>query len=232
MNCETLRERLAGDPASVRETFDAHAEDCPPCRAFGDRLLAADTLIIRALRFDVAAAASKAGAGATRAGSWITAAAGIAAGLIAALTLWALVDGGRPLPAEELAQAVVEHWDHEPESLAVTAAAVTEARLTEVLYGTAELDRLALQTVSFARICRVGGEFVPHLVVQGESGPYMIVLLPGRLLDGAVPLEAPDRGLAGHILPAGRGAIAVLGAPSEELDEMESLVGQAISWTI
>ena len=87
-------------------------------------------------------------------------------------------------------------------------------------------------TVSFAKACLVGGERIPHLVIQGEQGPYMVLLLPGRRLDSAIPLALPSESLVGHILPAGGGSIAVLGVESAELEQIETTVASAINWTI
>jgi hypothetical protein len=234
MNCETLRDRLAENPAVGDESFDRHAAACPACRAFRERLLRAEGLIGKALRFDVAGPAAASGERGLRARRpRRVAAVGVAAAaLLVGLTLWGLGNDGSELSPAELARAVLEHWDHEPEAVLRTEVAVADSRLAEVLAGTAELDLAALDTVSFAKLCLIGGELVPHFVVQGEAGPYMVVLLPGRLLDSAVPLKAEALGLAGHILPAGRGGIAVLGAESEELERIETTVRSAVSWAI
>lgn len=233
-DCETLRERLAADPATGDTAFERHAAGCAPCRAFRDRLFKTEELIGRALGIDAGAVTRRSdttdvagGAGAR----WVTQTASLAAGILVALILWDF-SGIRPEPGPaELAQAIVDHWEHEPESLIRTDAEVSDAILAEVLYGTAELDLARMRTVSYAMICRVGGRFVPHLVVQGETGPYMVLLLPGRTLESAVPLSSAQ-GLAGHILPSGNGSIAVLGALAEDLDEMESLVASAVAWSI
>lgn len=234
MNCETLRDCLARDPAAGDEAFDRHAADCPACHAFRERLLRAEGFIAAALRFDVdALGAARVARGASGGGPrWISFAAGIALAVVGALTLIGLGRDGAGLPQAELAQALVAHWEHEPEANIRTDIAVADSRIADVLAGTAELDLAALDTVSFAKLCLIGGELVPHFVVQGEAGPWMVVLLPGRLLDSEIPLEAREFGLAGHILPAGSGGIAVLGAESEELERIEATVRSAVSWAI
>lgn len=234
MNCSDLRERLNQDPSSPNEAFERHASACPACRAYLARLLRAETLIGRALRFDTAAIGSRTPSAAMPllGSRWISLAAGFAACVLAGLTLFGLHLSRAELDPAELALAVTDHWDHEPGSWARTDFAVPADLLGQVLAGTARLDRSRLETVSFARSCLIGGRRVPHLVVQGERGPYMIVLFADRRLETAVPLELASEGLAGHLLPVGAGSIAVLGAPTEELERMERTVSAAFEWTI
>lgn len=158
--------------------------------------------------------------------------AGLAAGIVAAVTVWAAFRQDVAVTPDALALAVVTHVDHEPESLARTDVAVTAERLAAVLAGRAVLDLMATETVTYARICNIGGKRVPHLVIQGQDGPYMVVLLPDRMLERAVPLELPAQALAGHLMPAGGGSIAVLGAATTALDEMEARIRSAVSWEI
>ena len=128
---------------------------------------------------------------------------------------------------------MVDHWHHEPDSWLETSSPVSAALLAEVLAGEAELDQAALQTVSYAETCWVAGEWIPHLVVQGEAGPYMVLLMPGRVLQSPVPLSLPEEGLSGSIVPAGAGSIAVLGAgQSSEIDRLENTLAAAVDWTI
>ncbi len=236
MNCETLRERLAQDPARVDEEYDRHAESCAACQAYRQRLLRAEALIQDALRFDVnsigRADEDGPAASVARAG-WVNWASGLAAGLLVGVTLWGFLSGGSNLSPEELASAVVDHWYHEPDSWLETSSVVSAALLAEVLAGEAELDQAALQTVSYAETCWVAGEWIPHLVVQGETGPYMVLLMPGRVLQSPVPLSLPEEGLSGSIMPAGGGSIAVLGAgQSSEIDRLENTLAAAVDWTI
>jgi hypothetical protein len=197
-------------------------------------LLRAETLIGQALRFDVSAVANRLARSAAQQSEfpWVTPAAGIAAGLLLAFTVWGLGGSGPPLTTEELAGAIVEHWYHEPDAWEQTELSVAAAELAQVLGGAAAIDLASLQTVSFAKACLVGGERIPHLVIQGEQGPYMVLLLPGRPLASAIPLALPSESLVGHILPAGGGSIAVLGIESAELEQVETSVASAINWTI
>ena len=249
MDCEALRERLNHDPTrrdvDVDAGFARHAAGCAACRAYERRLLKAESLIGAALGFDVAAVETAAAApdeyGALPGGGRRTRAAagrrtalvgGIAASFVALLAVWALFVPGAELSPEQLADAVADHWYHEPESWVETDRPVASALLAEVLGDLAVIDLAGLSTVSFAKSCLVAGRRVPHLVVQGEEGPYMVVLIPGRRLESAVPIELPDEGLSGHIVPSGSGSIAVLGTESAELERIESDLSNAVEWTI
>ena len=236
MNCETLRERLNEDPVRDDEEFDRHAENCAGCQAYRSRLLRAEALIQKALRFDVKSiGAASAGARPLRAArsSWIMVTSSVAAGFLIALIFWALPNTDADLTPEALAAEVASHWFNEPESWVESSNEVAGTLLATVLNGAAEIDLAQLQTVSYAETCLVAGEWIPHLVIQGEQGPYMVLLMPGRMLESTVPLRLPSEGLSGHIVPAGTGSIAILGGGlASELGQMEETVVSAVDWTI
>ena len=235
MNCEALRERIAEDPARRDGEFERHAATCAACRAYQDRLLRTEALIRKALRFDVdvvSRASDLNGTSRWRRSRWLTWTSGAAAGLLTAVSLWFLL-GGRPdLTPEQLAMEIAEHWYHEPDSWTATDVGVSPQRIDAVLDGDAEIDLSLLTTVSYVESCWVAGEWIPHLVVQGEQGPYMVLLLPERALESPVPVSLPAEGLGGRIVPAGRGSIAVVGQPTEELERIETAVRSAVDWAI
>ena len=234
MDCEGIRERIGHDPAKQDAEIDRHVAECAPCLAYRQRLRSNEQLIQKALRFDIDAARKRAptnvqGARAPVRRSFL---AGIAAGLLGAITLWALV-GNRPdLSTEQFAIQVAEHWYDEPGSWADTDVRVSNAVLTTALDGKAEIDLSQLGTVSYARSCLVAGQWVPHLVVQGQQGPFMVLLLPGYEIQDPLPLALPDEGLGGHVVPAGAGSVAVLGGDSDEAERVEAAVVSALDWTI
>jgi len=235
MNCESLRERLAEDPSRANAEFDRHAETCAPCEAYRQRLLHAETLIHRALRFDVGAVSRPSVATrrqTRRRTTWVPLVSGIAAGILVAVTFWGLFGGGAYLSPEQLAVEVTEHWYHEPDAWVVSNEPIDGATLMRVLDGEAELDIAALQTISYAESCWVGGQWIPHLIVQGRQGPYMVLLMPEIRLESPVDLELREEGLVGRIVPAGTGSIAVLGGAAAEADAVEAAFVAAVDWTI
>ena len=237
-DCESLQAGFGAEPLADHADFERHAAGCAPCTAYRARLLRAEPLIARALAIEPAALAARGerdgpvSATGVRQPAWISAAAGLAAAVIAALTFWSFAGGSLRVPSNELAAAVVAHWEHEPDSLRRTDTSVSLNDLAEVMLGTAEMDVASLRAVSYVRVCRVGGRILPHLVVQGETGPYMVLLMPGETLASPVPLASADGGLAGQILPRGSGSIAVLGQSGAEFDEMASRVISAVDWVV
>lgn len=228
-DCESLRAGFGAEPLADHADFEQHATGCPPCTAYRARLLRTEALIARALAFDPAALAARP---AHNGPDWVSVAAGLAAAVIAVLTWWSFAGGSLRVPSHELAAAVVAHWEHEPDSLRQTDTRVSLNDLAEVMLGTAEMDLASLRTVSYASVCRVGGRILPHLVVQGETGPYMVLLMPGETLASPVTLASADGGLAGQILPRGNGSIAVLGQAGTEFDEMAARVMSAVDWAV
>jgi len=234
MDCETYRQRLGEDPADTAAELNAHAEACPACAAYAGRLHQAEALIQRALRFDVSAAAT-----ATRTSETALAAAAsggaLWSGLVAAgviLVALAVTVSNRPATTEDLVNGIVAHWDHEPDSWAVSDVAVSNAVLQSALGGSANLDLTALGIVSFAKSCRIAGQWLPHIVVQSESGPVMVLLVPNRPMDVPVPIEIPDAGLGGNLRPFGNGSIAVIGKREALLLPIELQVQDAVDWSI
>jgi hypothetical protein len=233
MTCEELRERITADPARADPEFDRHAAACPPCRAYQGRLHKAEALIRKALCLDLSSAARRAARpAAARRLRWPAVGAGLAAGVLSAATLWFSLAGAPELAPEELALAVARHWYQEPESWLAAGGRASRAAVEEALNGSASIDLGRVEGISFAKACRIAGERVPHLVVQGRRGPIMVVLLPGRGLLGPVALELGDEGLAGQIVPAGTGSIAVLGADAGETERVQELMRAAVEWTI
>jgi len=155
--------------------------------------------------------------------------AGLAAAVVVAIAVWFGVTAARPASDDELVAAVLAHWDHEPESWNFTEARVSSALLDNVLSGTASIDTSTIGTISFARSCWVAGEWLPHLVVQSERGPVMVLLLREYEIEQALRLELPEQGLVGTLRPVEGGSIAVLGAGAEPLDNVERRIASAIN---
>lgn len=247
MDCETLRRQLNEDPGAAREAFTRHAETCAACSAYGRRADAAEKLIREALAFDVegvrAATTARSSEGGDIGGGparslaghgrkWVPAFAAAAGTLIGALAVWFVLAPAPRTGAEQLAVEVVEHWFEEPGSWSSSGSVVAAGALDSVLDGKARIDLGAIGPVSYARSCFVAGQWVPHLVVQGESGPFMVLLMPEQTLETPVRLTLDEEGLAGHALPVGSGSIAVLGADADEAVIVEQAVADAVEWTI
>ncbi len=232
MDCEQFRQAICEDPASTDEALEKHECECEACAAYAARLRKAELLIHEAVRFDIAAVKQAAAGSPAPARTAYSAWSGLAAALIAAFGVWLGLELMRPASDAELVAAVLAHSGHEPESWASSDAGVSNAVLEDVLSGTASVDTARIGVVSYARSCWVAGEWLPHLVVQSEQGPVMILLLRGHELESAVPLNLPEQGLGGTLQPVAGGSIAVLGDDSQSLDPVEQRIAAAVNLTI
>lgn len=223
---------MSQDPSVQDEGLRRHARECAVCAAFASRLTGAEQRIGAALRFDVDALRQRSVRGAERAGASGTARwAGLAAGVVALIAVWTAIRTVPDISANELALEVAEHSRFEPNSWAATVP-VTNAALEVALAGKAEIDLDRIGTVTFARSCWVGGEWIAHLVVQGADGPVMVLLLPERVFETAVPLSVRETGLQGTLMPSAGGSIAILGDDPNGVDEVRESIGGAVRWTI
>lgn len=156
--------------------------------------------------------------------------AGLVAVAVAAAVAWLTLSRGLGIGDDGLAAAVVAHWYDEPDAWAAPAATVDDAALRDVLGRVATIDRARLPPVGYARRCRVAGRTVAHLVVRGQSGPVMVLLIRDRRLAAALPLELPAERLRGRLFAHGDGSIAVLGRAGESIDLLEQTLAAAVEW--
>lgn len=240
MECESARNRIVEDPAHVDPEVEAHVAQCPACTAFSARAAEAERRIQKALRFDVAAlrtahAAQKSPAKIRPTGKRNGLMA-VAAACVAGLALWVGVwigSGSQVVRDGPALAAIIEaHWYDEPDSWIRSDVQVSEVALNAALDGQARVNLAALGTVTYARSCLVGGEWVPHLVLQGSSGPVMVLLLPQRQVSGPLPLRLPQDRIGGRLLPYAGGSIAVMGEDGEAFDDIERRVEAGVQWTI
>jgi hypothetical protein len=78
--------------------------------------------------------------------------------------------------------------------------------------------------ISYAMSCKFRGHHVPHLVVQTQRGPVTVLLLPEER-SITTPEKFVEGGYAGLIVPAPRGAIAVLGSGPHVAEVATAVLG-------
>ena len=227
MDCLEFRRLAGADPQRPGLEALAHADACPRCAAHLRQLRTLDVRIRAALEVpvrasgwipDVAAAPAR-GLDRRR---WLALAASIVGGVLVGTLLWV---GG---PRDSLAQDLMEHLTHEPEALVATSVAEEPTELRSVLERGGIRLRPGVGTVSYANSCRFRGHTVPHLVVQTDGGPVMVMVL--RHERPAAPASFREQGYAGRILPAGPGSIAVIGAREADLGRVAAEVLAAVEW--
>ena len=235
MNCEDYKQAIAANPS-----FDdggAHVANCGDCQAYREEMRALDTMIVKALSIDVPplrmpelpdvqsenVVSLDSKRKHRRAPLWLAVA---ATAVIAAFLGVRLVGTGGSY--ESLAEEIVAHLDHEPFALTVSDRAVSDARLNQVVpAGIARMNHDA-GLITYAQSCIINGNTVPHLVIQGETGPVTILLMPEEKVSSAVDLSGDN--INGVLLPVGDGSIAIIGNRDERLQPIRDSVINSVMW--
>ncbi|MGI9220442.1 MAG: DUF3379 family protein, partial [Woeseiaceae bacterium] len=211
MNCDDYKQAIGADPK-----FDGgaqHVAECESCQAYRREMLALDQTISRALAIDVPdlqmpeleevdteKVVSLESRRKMMTPVWFAAAATV---LVAAFVGFQLGGGSG---YDTLAEEVLAHVDHTPAALIPTDRKISDDKLQRVVPATiADLDHSA-GLITFAETCPIAGNDVPHLVIQGKTGPITIMLLPNEKISEAISLNDEDS--HGVILPVGDGSIA------------------------
>ena len=233
MNCEEYRQAISADPA-----FDGgadHLSACADCQAFRRDMQALNLRIAKAMQLSVPAlklpelpAVDNVVPMASREPLsrpvWFA---------MAASVLFAVIMGARMLGVgvsyDSLGEEIIAHLDHEPYALRVTSTPVSDNKLQKVVPANiAEMDHGA-GLITYAQSCKINGKHVPHLVIQGETGPVTILLMPDQAVSAAETLEGEN--IHGVIVPVGAGSIAIIGPREEPLDRVEKSVLESVTWS-
>jgi hypothetical protein len=245
MKCEEYREAITADPSESFEGGAAHAATCAACAAFRASMRRADERIARALAIavpelrlpelpewsgDTAPNVTVLPARHSRPKlpAWL----GLAAVLAAAAVL-----GFRMLAPESasptLAAQVMAHMDGEEASRQVTTLAVSDQALRSAIDADVSQIDPNIGLISYARTCEINGHTVPHLVVQGKSGPITLILLPDEAIGDAIPLNGER--VHGVILPVGTGSVAIIGQREDQMTEVDAIgqrVVDSVKWSL
>ncbi|MBT8092963.1 MAG: DUF3379 domain-containing protein [Gammaproteobacteria bacterium] len=235
MNCDEYKLAIAADP-----DFDGgaeHASGCADCRDYRDTMRSLNVDIAGALQLDVPPlqlpelpeidADNVVALESRRAASrpaWLALAASVLLAAVIGVRMF-----GVGVEYESLADEVLAHLDHEPASLRPSSTAVSDERLAATVPANiARMDHSA-GLITYARSCEINGKTVPHLVIQGQYGPVMILLMPQEPVAKVVSLDGEN--VHGAILPVGDGSIAIIGAREEPLERIEKSVLKSVMWS-
>lgn len=158
--------------------------------------------------------------------------AGLAAG-IAVVAILVIGGPGGGVGGQALADEVIAHMDHEQASRQVTSVAVSTQTLGNVVNPEVSAMDPNIGLISYAMSCVINGHTVPHLVIQGRTGPVTLILLPDESIDASIPLSGEN--VHGVILPVGSGSIAIIGQREDqqgEIDEIGRKLARSIKWSI
>lgn len=231
MNCEDYRNAIAAEPSWAGG--EEHLDECAACRSYRDEMRALDRRIAGALELDVPeldmpelddsnVVSLKPRRVSTPA--WFALAATV---VIAAFLGIRMFDGD--VTYASLADEIVAHLDHEPYALRVTDEAVSDRRLARVVPANVANMNHHAGLITYAQTCVINGKEVPHLVIQGKSGPVTVLLMPDEMVEGAQEIEGES--INGVILPVGSGSIAIIGEEDERLDTIQESVMNSVSWS-
>ena len=130
---------------------------------------------------------------------------------------------------DSLADEILAHLDHEPHAMRVTDEAVPDRRLTRVVPADVAVMDHDAGLITYAEVCIINGNKVPHLVVQGERGPVTILLMPDETIKE--PVEIQGDNIGGVLLPVGDGSIAIIGDMEENLERIQNEVKVSVTWS-
>lgn len=229
MECLEYRQRCGAEPGYTGAGFRQHEAECANCRAFAEEMRALDEKILAALRIDLPLATGQA-APAVETGSrswlrsgWMSLAASLIVGLGISAGVWL------SLPQPALAEAVMDHTTHERRAWKETDVPIAVDALRAVLENRDLAMSEDVGLISYARICRIRGNDVPHLMIQGQEGPVMLLLMPDEQIEEQIEVTA--NGLRGLIIPAGSGSIALVGMEGEPIGPLSRQVSQSVEWS-
>lgn len=227
MNCTEFRRALGADPNYDGTDARAHRASCPACEQYAQEMQRLNGLIKRALSVPVPEQAkfSAPATGIVQSNSrWFAMAASVILAVGVALgTVWFA-----GFPRESLASQVVAHLAHEPSAMTSTELRVSTQVLESAL--AAKGLRLArpMNNVSYVQSCVLRGHFVPHLVVQTDSGPVTVVLLteePIKKIERFTEAE-----YQGVLVPTKKGGMAVIADDVVLAERVADQVQASIDW--
>jgi hypothetical protein len=217
MNCLEFRRIVGAEPSTQTPQLLTHMAECPACARHREELLRMDQLIYRALNLEMDTQETRVSTMPRGLPRWAVAAS-VAAACVLALLAWLAV------PRGALAEQLIAHVEGEAQSLVETTDVVEPQRLHQVLARSGVRLRPGAATVSYAMSCWFRGQYVPHLVVQTQRGPVTVLLLTQEQnVKGRQVFD--EGGFHGVVVPAPRGALAVLGRDTYAEEVAERFLG-------
>jgi hypothetical protein len=211
VNCEEARRLIGAEPYVTSRELAEHLQGCRACAEFQLEMVALEANIRRALEEPPVAARPHARRRAVVARSGWALAASILLAVLATLTVWTL------RPSNSLAKEVVAHVIAEPQSWA-SKDAVSPRTLDEILRKSGVILGATPYSIVYASSCWFRGHYVPHLVVRTAHSLVTVLILRNEKVNARQTFH--EDGLAGAIVPAAQGSIAVLGEGSAQLDDV------------
>ncbi|MBT8141353.1 MAG: DUF3379 family protein [Gammaproteobacteria bacterium] len=237
IDCISFKRNCGAEPQQVETNpkLFAHQQECVACADYyaaslslEGKLLSALSLPITQNSIDHQLSKVIAAKNERRPGSlikqkfrpWLAAAASI---MLAITALFAM-----QYPGTAIASEVVEHIHHEPNLLVLTHTVTPREQVDMVLkQANIMLNDQSIEILS-ASLCPFAGQLAAHIVVKGESGRPVTILIMPEMRTRAAKIKSKE--FNGRILPAEHGAIAVIGGKKENPDYMDRVLLEAFHW--
>jgi hypothetical protein len=222
ITCLEFRRRVGAEPFADDAEVAEHRQVCPACARYQDELRAMDSLIQRALAVGLPAKAERAiSSGASRR-RFLAIAASLVAGIAVGSVLLVIA------PRASVAREVMGHVTREEVESMVRTAPLAPGAVAQVLGPDGMRLKPSAGNVTFAARCLFDGRVVPHLVVRTPEGPVTVLVLRHRSI--GKPIHLDEQGYTGVVMPAPRGAIAVVGRDVPDLDGVARKVFDAVEF--
>ena len=223
ITCLEFRRRVGAEPFADDAEVVEHQRSCAVCARHQDELRAMDGLIQHALAVDLPAkpASAAAGGGVPRR-RVLAIAASLAVGIAVGSILLVLA------PRASVAREVMGHVEREAVESMASTKPLPGAAVAEVLGPDGMRLASSAGDVTFAARCVFDGRVVPHLVVRTPEGPVTVLVLRHRAI--AKPLHIDEQGYDAVVMPAPRGAIAVVAQDIADLDGVAKKVFDAVDF--
>lgn len=224
MNCFEFRRLYIADPGSADPEYRRHRETCETCAAFLERQDGFDRTLRAALEIDVPASldARLILRQTTRRTHTYKKALAYAASVLVTL---GIAGGAMWWPrAQSIDELVIAHIVSEPEHM-MSHDVVSANDAREVLRRIGMSLTGDLGVIRFAETCP--GRPGVHLVLAGSRGPVTVLILPANAVKDRQAIA--HGGLAGVIVPAAGGSVAIVGLAGESLQHYEQRLRAAIT---
>jgi len=247
LDCAAFKRGCGAEPQAViaQPNLMTHQANCVDCADFYQEMLALDVQMSAAFSLPVAQnsideqlssvtyeqhenvvplhARNKKSSTKNRRFAWMS---GAAASVMLASFLFVGVSTSGPTFADE----VIEHIHEEPGLLILTEAMHSQEHINMVLkQANVSMNDSNIHVLA-AKLCPLNGQLAAHLVIEGESGqPVTLMILPSKDIDtksGSIDSNEFN----GRIITAEHGAIAVIGGKRENVKHLGDQVSDAIQW--
>jgi hypothetical protein len=224
MNCLEFRRAAGADPQHLTSEARAHASECPACARYLAEVLDLDARIARALAVPVPDA--RAISTVKRSGQTRRRVLALAASVLVAIGVG--VTGWLVLAPSSLAADVVLHMRDEPQAWSSHTPASEAALEAAMQRGGARFATMPGR-IMYVQSCRFRGHYVPHLVLETDTGPVTLLLLRHESVKARKDFD--EEGYQGVLIPVGAGSIAVLTHGTPLSADLATRVAGLIEWT-